>query len=427
MNREVFSRIPRSLLCWFDKNKRNLPWRRSRDPYKIWVSEIMLQQTQVDTVIPYYQRWMRRFPDLESLASASLPQVLKAWEGLGYYARARNLHKTARIIAKKQGGKFPDSAEELMKLPGIGRYTAGAIASIAFNQPEPVLDGNVKRVLSRVFALRIPIDTSRGEEKLWQISRNLVVDVEKRKRGLSPLLGTVPFSFGDLNQALMELGALVCVPEGPRCNVCPLSRLCKAHSLGKELTFPRRLRREKIEPLKTAAAIIRRNGKVLLQKQPKEGRWGGLWMFPQWVIRNGKNERQLLKDNLRKEFGLEARHLIPRFTVKHGFTKYRIRLRVYEGKSTLPTSVIASAMFGKSIRHAERSEASRKSGILRPSGPQNDGVEIPHEFIEHSTRNSVRQTTRRAITKWVLPSQLARLPLPAPHQKIAKAVLESHV
>lgn len=380
MNREVFSGIPRSLLRWFAENKRNLPWRRSRDSYKIWVSEIMLQQTQVDTVIPYYQRWMKRFPNLGSLASAPLSRVLKAWEGLGYYARARNLHRAARIIAKKREGKFPASAEELRKLPGIGRYTAGAISSIAFNQPEPILDGNVKRVLSRLFALKEAVDTQAGESRLWEMAEDLVTGVKG--------------SYGDFNQALMELGALVCLPENPECGACPVENLCEAHRLKRETEFPVKLRNQKTEALKTVALVAWKDGRVLLEKQPLRSRWGGLWMFPQWVIRNGKNERQLLKDNLRKEFGLEARHLIPRLTVKHGFTKYRIRLRVYESTATVILRSPATLLGGTTKNHVLRS-------FRRLRRPQDDSA---------------------PLIRWLSPSQLDRLPLPAPHQKIAHEI-----
>ena len=189
--------------------KRALPWRKTKNPYAIWISEIMLQQTQVNTVVPYYERWMKKFPTVQSLAGASLTEVLKAWEGLGYYRRARNLHETAKTVCEKFGGKFPDSKEELLKLPGIGRYTAGAVSSIAFGNPDPVLDGNVKRVLARILALRDPVDTGRGEKKLWKTAENWV------KESKSP---------GDFNQALMELGALVCLPEKPQCGVCPVEK-----------------------------------------------------------------------------------------------------------------------------------------------------------------------------------------------------------
>lgn len=333
------------LLQWFRKNKRSLPWRRVRDPYAIWISEIMLQQTQVKTVLPYYQRWMRRFPNVRGLVKAPLSEVLKHWEGLGYYRRARNLHQTAQIVWEKRGGKFPDSSDELQKLPGIGRYTAGAIASIAFNKPEPILDGNVKRVLARVLALREPMDKTSGDKKLWETSRRLV-------RGTSEP--------GDLNQALMELGALVCLPENPKCFICPLKKVCKAHRIHKENEFPVKAERQKTERLKTVAAVLWKKGKVLLQRQPLHARWGGLWLFPQWTLRNGKGEEEFVRKRAREELGVRIQKLKPRMEIKHGFTKYRVRLRVYEGEAF--------------------------------SGRKN--------------------------LQWIAPQKIARLPLPRPHQKI---------
>lgn len=339
----------------------------------------MLQQTQVNTVIPYYERWMKNFPHLGRLAAAPLSRVLKSWEGLGYYSRARNLHRTAKIIVKKWGGKFPDSRETLEMLPGIGGYTAGAIASIAFNKPEPILDGNVKRVLARVFALREPVDQTNGEKKLWVIAHELVVGV-----GLVPARGVthraptrgaptgagLKYRYGDFNQSLMELGALVCLPENPKCFACPLGKTCQAHRLKKEMEFPVRAHREKTERLKTVAVVIWKNGRVLLEKQPLRARWGGLWMFPQWVYKNGKPERDFLKEKVQQERGVEIRRLRPKAEIEHGFTKYRVRLRVYEGEA------------------------------------------LSHNGLP-------------AMTRWIKPEKLALLPLPRPHQKIA-ALIQNH-
>lgn len=316
-----------------------------RDPYAIWISEIMLQQTQVKTVIPYYERWMKKFPDVRKLAKAPLAEVLKHWEGLGYYRRARNLHRTAQIVWEKRGGKFPDASDELQKLPGIGRYTAGALASIAFNKPEPILDGNVKRVLARVLAFREPIDKTSGEKRLWETSRRLVQGTKEP---------------GDLNQALMELGALVCLPENPKCFVCPLKKVCKAHQIHQENEFPVKAERQKTEKLKTVAAVLWKRGRILLQKQPLEARWGGLWLFPQWTLRNGKREEEFVRKKIREELGVRIQKLKPRMEIEHGFTKYRVRLRVYEGEAF--------------------------------SGRKN--------------------------LQWIAPQKVARLPLPRPHQKI---------
>ncbi|MBI4115260.1 MAG: A/G-specific adenine glycosylase [Candidatus Omnitrophica bacterium] len=337
------------LLKWFKQNKRPLPWRKTKDPYKIWVSEIMLQQTQVNTVIPYYERWIKTFPNVNKLSSAPLTQVLKSWEGLGYYRRAKNLHRAAKTIVKRLKGKFPDSLKEWLRLPGVGSYTAGAIASIAFEKSEPILDGNVARVLSRIFAIKEPIDKTDGKKKLWGIARTLVKE---------------SVSKGDFNQSLMELGALICLPENPKCLSCPVNRVCKAHRLKRETEFPIKMRKVKMEKLKTVAALIWKNGKVLIEKQPAEARWGGLWTFPQWIHSNGQPERNFLKNRVRKKLGIKIDEWRPRAEFRHGFTKYHVRLRVYEG------------------------------------------------------RTSVGQKGRT----WVKPENLSRFPLPSPHQKIAKLI-----
>lgn len=277
----------------------------------------MLQQTQVKTVLSYYERWVKQFPDVKTLADAPLSQVLKAWEGLGYYSRARNLHRTAKIAADRFAGKIPGAPGELRKLPGIGRYTAGAIASIAFNRPEPIVDGNVKRLLSRILALAKPIDQAEGEKQLWEGARKLVEGTGQP---------------GNLNQALMELGALVCLPENPKCFICPLEKICNARRMKKEDQFPLKARREKTEKLKTVAAVIWKNGRVLLKKQPLRARWGGLWIFPQWIYKNGEGEEKFLEEKIRKELGLRIEEFRKKTKIEHGFTKYRVRLQVYEGK-----------------------------------------------------------------------------------------------
>src|SRR5690242_15502981 len=204
-----------TLLRWFAANARDLPWRCTRDPYAIWVSEIMLQQTQVKTVIPYWEHWLRELPTIKAVAKASPDKIHKLWEGLGYYSRARNLHQAARQIVGKNGGKFPENFDDVLALPGIGRYTAGAICSIAYNQPTPILDGNVIRVLTRVFGMRGDPREKRRNAKLWQMATRLVE-------------AAAPNSCSELNQSLMELGALICTPRNPRCAECPVSRDCIA-------------------------------------------------------------------------------------------------------------------------------------------------------------------------------------------------------
>lgn len=253
-----------ALLAWFDVQKRDLPWRRSRDPYAIWVSEVMLQQTQVTTVIPYWCRFMDRFPTLPSLAAASLPEVLSLWRGLGYYARARNLHRAAKEILSRFAGALPSDPEALSSLPGFGRYTTGAVASIAFGREIPIVDGNVARVLSRLFEVDGAPGDSRREKKLWRLAAELV-------------MGERP---GDFNQALMELGALICRAENPSCLLCPVRNCCSALDHGRvdELPLPRA--RAARKHLKFAVAVYEKDGSVLLGMRDERGLFGGLWELP---------------------------------------------------------------------------------------------------------------------------------------------------
>ena len=298
-------KIRAALQKWYSLEKRDLPWRKTRDPYKIWVSEIMLQQTQVATVIPYYKRWLKNFPSLAALARAPLSKVLSSWAGLGYYRRPRMLHQAAQSIQREFGGKVPPTAEALRKLPGIGRYTAGAIASIAFNEKTPVLDGNVIRILTRIFAIAQSVDRQKTLEKLWSLAGALLPDKNP----------------GDFNQALMELGATVCFPMIPQCARCPVKRECRAHQKGKELLYPVRSQKESYEKIRMTALVLRnRKNEVWLEKQPEQNRWGGLWMFPFW-LRKSAMLAEIRSSGLKPAFFLK---------VLHGFTKYRITLEVFE-------------------------------------------------------------------------------------------------
>ncbi|MFQ5418706.1 MAG: A/G-specific adenine glycosylase, partial [Myxococcota bacterium] len=242
----------KALLRWYRKNRRDLPWRRTRDPYAIWISETMLQQTRALTVIPYYERFLELFPDIETLASADMDDVLGAWAGLGYYSRARNLRAAAREIAESHGGRLPEDADGLRSLPGIGRYTAGAVASIAFDRPEPIVDGNVARVLCRLLGIRDEIGTPAVTRLLWDEAATLA-------DGPQP---------GDLNQALMELGAAVCTPVEPRCVACPLAGDCDAHRAGDAATLPHRRPKQAARKIEAAAAWVVRRGLVLAVRRP---------------------------------------------------------------------------------------------------------------------------------------------------------------
>jgi A/G-specific adenine glycosylase len=252
------------LLAWFDVHQRDLPWRRSRDPYGIWVSEVMLQQTQVSTVIPYWRRFLERFPTIGALAAAPLSEVLSLWRGLGYYARARNLHRAAKAVVLEHGGALPSDPESLGKLPGFGRYTTGAVASIAFGKELPVVDGNVARLLSRLFAVEGTPGDARREARLWRLAGELAV-------------GERP---GDLNQALMELGALICKAEDPSCLLCPLRQSCVALRSGRISELPPARPRTPRKHLRMAVAVCRRSGDLLLGMREEKGLFGGLWELP---------------------------------------------------------------------------------------------------------------------------------------------------
>jgi A/G-specific adenine glycosylase len=260
--------LQRALLAYYHSQKRDLPWRRTRDPYAIWVSEIMLQQTRVATVIPYYQRWLERFPDVSALADAPLDAVLEQWSGLGYYSRARNLHRGAREVVGHYGGSVPASVAELQRVPGIGRYTAGAIASIAFGARAPLVDGNVARVLARIFELELDVKSTAGQKALWALASELVP-------------AEAP---GDFNQALMELGATVCTPLSPACGTCPIGSICAARASGRQAELPilpPRKRASELPALILRAAWIERGGALLVMRRRPEGLYGGLWELPQ--------------------------------------------------------------------------------------------------------------------------------------------------
>ena len=258
------SALARKLIKWFEANARELPWRWRRTPYRVWLSEIMLQQTQVDTGIPYFRRFTARFPTVKALADAPLDEVLKVWEGLGYYARARSLHRAAQVVSRERGGRFPKTVEGLMRLPGVGRYSAGAIASLAFGVDAPVVDGNVARVLCRIFAIERDPRDRRTRDELWSLAGSLLP----------------PGQAGKFNEALMELGATVCTPRAPKCGACPIAALCEARRRGLQEQLPVRFPRKVIPHYDVTAAVIRRRGRVLIAQRPPEGMLGGLWVSP---------------------------------------------------------------------------------------------------------------------------------------------------
>ena len=247
------------LLAWYRLARRDLPWRRTRDPYRIWLSETMLQQTRVDTVVPYYERFVARFPSVLALASADEEDVLREWAGLGYYARARNLRRAAAEVVRDHGGELPRDAAALASLPGVGRYTVGALRSIAFGEPAAVVDGNVKRVFARLQAV-----SAQSDAEVWRLADSLVPEAEP----------------GDWNQALMELGATVCTPRRPACPTCPVASLCAACARGDPERFPAPAKRATVRPVRAVAGLVTRAGRVLLVRRPSRGLLGGLWELP---------------------------------------------------------------------------------------------------------------------------------------------------
>ncbi|OUM86075.1 MAG: A/G-specific adenine glycosylase [Bacillus thermozeamaize] len=264
---EYVEQLQAELLAWFRRRHRNLPWRRERDPYRIWVSEVMLQQTRVDTVIPYYERFIRLFPTLEDLARADEAEVLKAWEGLGYYSRARNLLQGVREVCERYGGQVPDTIEEMLSIKGIGPYTAGAILSIAYGKPVPAVDGNVMRVISRLFSIQEDIAKASTRKRIEELVQRLIP----------------PDASSHFNQGLMELGALVCLPRSPACEDCPLQALCQAYRDGNQETLPVKAQKKPPRPVGLAAAVLWWDGKVLIRRRPHEGLLAGLWEFPNVV------------------------------------------------------------------------------------------------------------------------------------------------
>ena len=365
------NRLVPALLGWFAHNARDLPWRRTRDPYAIWVSEIMLQQTQVKTVIPYWNRWMRELPTIEAVANARSEKIHKLWEGLGYYTRARNLQKAAKQIMEKHGGRFPDNFDEVLALPGIGCYTAGAICSIAFNQPTPILDGNVIRVLTRVFGIGKNPREKKTNAQLWRLAELLVASAAKHRtpcssrreeahskisnsQSLLTSAATIAGNCSALNQSLMELGALVCTPRNPQCQICSVKKFCVAFCEGRIRELPNLDRRETATARRFVAFVVERNGRFLVRQRPAGVVNAHLWEFPNVEIhpRPGssghqsahysgkKSQNRLTSAATVQESGLEIIHaakslgikpatLQPLCTVKHSITRYRITLEAF--------------------------------------------------------------------------------------------------
>jgi len=427
-----------ALLGWFSQNARDLPWRRTRDPYAIWVSEIMLQQTQVKTVIPYWKRWMRELPTIKATANASPGKIHKLWEGLGYYTRVRNLHKAARQIVEKHNGKFPDNFDDVLALPGIGRYTAGAICSIAFNQPAPILDGNVIRVLTRVFGIAKNPREKKTNAQLWRLAEELVVHASRithhvssslsrtsRLRYTSPRQGTKDedeerSARSHFNQSLMELGALVCTPRNPQCPVCPVKKLCVAFRENCAEELPNLGKRTTATARRFIAFVVGQRGRFLVRQRPAGVVNAHLWEFPNVEIvpnqRSSpakrdesahyfrKKSQSRLTSTLRsiatedgsaatvqepdleiiraaKSLGIEPPTLQPLCTVKHSITRYRITLEAFR------------------VQLGGRSSTTPKNFGTRRARPSETGV-------------------------WQSPAQMKRLAFTSAHKKLVSAATD---
>ncbi|BFM38105.1 A/G-specific adenine glycosylase [Synechocystis sp. LKSZ1] len=300
------------LLAWYRSHARVLPWRNIDDPYRIWISEVMLQQTQVQTVLPFYERWLQAFPTVGHLAEADLQAVLKQWAGLGYYARARNLHRASQIIVKDYGGVFPESLTDWLALPGIGRTTAGGILSSAFNQPISILDGNVKRVLARLIALTVP--PNQALSQLWQLSDQLLDPDHSR----------------DFNQALMDLGATLCTRHQPDCPRCPWQGYCQAYNRGIQNDLPKRKMSAPLPHKQIGVAVITNaQGQILIDRRPAEGLLGGLWEFPGGKIEPGETVQACIEREIQEEIGIAIAVEDPLITIDHAYTHFRVTLHVH--------------------------------------------------------------------------------------------------
>lgn len=416
-----FKRFVPALLNWFSANARDLPWRRTRDPYPIWVSEIMLQQTQVKTVIPYWERWMRELPTIKAAANARPAKVHKLWEGLGYYTRARNLQKAAKQIVKMHNGKLPVNFAAVLALPGIGRYTAGAICSIAFNQPTPILDGNVVRVLTRVFGIAANPKEKETNAQLWKLAETLVRLAEVQSWGATagePAREHAPLAknknCSHFNQSLMELGAMVCTPRNPRCKICPAQKLCVAFRENCVADLPNLGKREAATASRFAAFVVERNGRFLVRQRPDGVVNGHLWEFPNAEIgarfSEPRHERvqqvggeisaaeafkthsgsqdpdfKLIAEVARRALGFVPSNIQPLCSLKHSITRYRITLEAFR------------------VNCGAASRTSLHSGLAAKSD----------SCINHLS----------AVGIWKTPAQLQKLAFSSAHKRILRQLI----
>ena len=315
--REQYDDVTTRLLAWYGRARRDLPWRRTRDPYRIWLAEVMLQQTRVDTVVPYYERFVAAFPTIEALAAADVDDVLALWVGLGYYRRARHFHAAAQQVVADHGGVVPHEPKAMLALPGVGRYTAGAVLSIAYGLPMPIVDGNVERVLCRLFALRGNPKKGAARKRLWALAESLV-----------PEEGA-----GDFNQAMMDFGATVCTPKSPGCGACPLAALCEARRSGRQLELPAMPKRKAVPHYDVGVGIVWRRGKVLITKRPADAMLGGLWEFPGGKREDGESLAETVRREVKEELGLDVAVGELVGVCKHAYSHFRVTLHAYACRS----------------------------------------------------------------------------------------------
>jgi len=307
------NKLQKNILAWFQDHARDLPWRKTYYPYHVWISEIMLQQTQMDRVVAYFNKWMKRFPGIDSIAVAGEEEVLKLWEGLGYYSRARNIIKTAKLLSDDYDGALPADHKELMGLPGIGPYTAGAIMSIAFNREYPLVDANIERVFARLFNLDKPVKNKKTHTFIWEKAGELIPQGRARQ----------------FNQALMELGALVCIPQNPRCKICPIRTDCLAFSLNLVNKRPVLQAPPKTIFIEMATGIVKHNGRIFIQKRKSKGVWANLWEFPGGRLEPGETPEMALVREYMEETELSVGRLKKITAVQHSYTIYRVTLHCY--------------------------------------------------------------------------------------------------
>ena len=313
VDNETLVKIREALLGWFTENGRDLPWRRSYVPYEVWISEIMLQQTQIKTMLPYYHRWMEKFPDVVSVANAPEEELLRCWEGLGYYARVKNIRKAALRIVYELGGKVPRDFDSMRALPGIGRYTAGAVMSFAYNADYPAADANAARILARVFNISFRSDSREFRDAVWRHASEILPRGRAR----------------DFNQALMDLGSLVCLSGAPLCAECPIAFGCGGFAAGTAAKLPLKAGKKAIVPIRRAIGILLKNGKVLVRKRPESGLMPNLWEFPGTVAQDGAAPEAVLKDYWLHELGIRIGPLKKLPIIKHAHTSFRVTLHAF--------------------------------------------------------------------------------------------------